>query len=570
LLFPAVSFFPNFVDNRAQFAGLTANMSDKSSSRIGKGQIMARSARLGTWSAVSFSALLNTVLAAPPDNPDGPVITPAPATTHYVAPLDANGYVDFHAALNLELGRGVSPTENAAIPLLQAMGPCEGKIEPINNILKAIGGTPWSPGMPEFLSQAEWMPGRIATADNQAFIDEYTQAMGIPWQKGDHPRVAAMIDANEGPLAAIALAVQKPKYYRPMLVASPDDTLIAVLLPDVQNHRDVARQLLCRAMRHLGENRPLEAQKDLLTIHRLGRTVANGCGTLIESLVGIAIDSMASHADNTWAAHPELTAEQIAAYRQQLAALPNTVNMMRCINTAERAMSMDVTQAIARGRMRTDTGGFRDLVGLASSDNTADGKWLDVGQFAHALLVMSVDWNVTMQTLNRMFDELVAAASLADRTQRLEALDGFDNQLKITKAETTSFKGFVSSVVGGSNSRGKTFGNVLGTLLMPAVKQALTAQDQSFTRTQMVQVMLALAEYQVREGEFPKTLAALSPKYLPTVPDDLMAGKPFHYTSDGGTYRLYSVGRNGQDDGGQMGTPQGADDVLMAYPPPAR
>lgn len=495
-------------------------------------------------------------MAGPPEKDTGPVITVAPAITHFTEPLDAEGYVDFHTALNNELGRGIAASENAAIPLLQAMGPCEGNIEAINRVLKALGAAPWSPGMPDFQDFRPTGP----TA--QRSIDEQGQAMQVPWKSDEHPEIAAILALNEEPLRLIAAAVQKPKYFRPMLVAKPGETLVSVLLPDVQSQREIARQLVCRAMLHLGEGRPLEAQQDLLTVHRLGRTVGQGA-CLIENLVGIAIDAIATAADNTWAAHPALTADQIAAYRKQLVEVPMATNMVRRIDLCERAMTMDVTQAIARGRLNTRDGSFDNLMGISS-----EGQWLNVGQFANAMMALSLDWNVTLRTLNQQFDGLVGAAKISDRQQRLAALDRFEDQLKATRAETASFKGFVTTVMGGSNSRGKTFGNVLGTLLMPAVKQALTAEDQSTARHHLNQVMLALSEYQRREGKFPGSLTALAPQYLSTVPDDLMSGKPFRYASDGSSYRLYSFGRNGQDDGGRMG--DGADDILMAYPPPAR
>ncbi|HUQ71724.1 MAG TPA: hypothetical protein VM165_19500 [Planctomycetaceae bacterium] len=527
---------------------------------------MSHALRRFGWSQVGLSSLVLTASAAPSEKPAGPVVTPSPEITHFTAPLDKDGYVDFHAALNNELSRGVSAAENAAIPLLQAMGPCEGSGEVIAMVLKALGA---APGPLDFKSQRDFMTLQgIGTEAETAFFAQYEQAQNVPWMKADHPQIAAMVAANEQPLAAMALAVQKPKYYRPMLVRNPNETLVSVLLPDIQESRDVARQLKCRAMWHLGEGRTVEAQQDLLTIHRLGGTIGRGA-TLIENLVGIAINSIASAGDNVWAAHPDITAEQIAAYRQQVAALPPVCDMVRSIDLTERGMCMDVTQAIARGRFSATDGSLGELLGPAIGNEDA-GAWLDVGKLTNALVVMSVDWNVTMQTLNRQFDDVIKSARQVDRAQRMALLNGFEEQLKVTKSETTSFKGIVSNVIGGSNSRGKTFGNVLGTLLMPAVRQALAAQDQSIARRDLTVVMLALAEYQHREGKFPDSLAALAPQYLAVVPDDLMSGKPFRYSSEGSSYRLYSVGRNERDDNGQMGMPQGADDILMAYPPPAR
>jgi hypothetical protein len=518
------------------------------------------------WSQVVWSSLALSAAAAPPEKPAGLLITPSEAVTHFTAPLDREGYVDFHAALNAELGKGVAPTENAVIPLLQAMGPCEGRADTINLVLQALGAAPWSPGMTDFRDFGDIT--RNDAAASQRLNDEQSQAMSVPWVSADHPEVAALLTENEAALAAIAAAVQKPKYFRPMVVSHPEHTLISVMLPDIQSSRGVARQLVCRAMRHLGEGRPLDAQQDLLTVHRLGRCIGQGA-CLIEALVGIAIDATASTADNVWAAHPDLTADQVAAYRGQLAALPPISNMARCIDLTERAMCMDVTQAIARGRFNNEHNSFNELLGLTNG-NGEPAPLIDAGQFARTLMVMSVDWNVTMRTLNRTFDDLLKASTPADRSERKALLGRFEDQLKQTKSDTATFKTLATVVVGGSSARGKTFGNVLSTLLMPGVWNALSAQDGSQARRDLLQVMLSLAEYQRREGKFPESLAALAPQYLAVVPDDLFAGKPFRYTSDGSSYQLYSIGRNERDDGGKMGTPTGADDLLMAYPPPVR
>jgi hypothetical protein len=103
---------------------------------------MATMVRRFAWSQVVLSSLALTASAAPPEKPAGPVITPSPEITHFTAPLDKEGYVDFHAALNNELGKGVSPAENAAIPLLQAMGPCEGLGDVSSMVVKALVSAP--------------------------------------------------------------------------------------------------------------------------------------------------------------------------------------------------------------------------------------------------------------------------------------------------------------------------------------------------------------------------------------------------------------------------------------------
>ena len=62
---------------------------------------------------------------------------------------------------------------------------------------------------------------------------------------------------------------------------------------------------------------------------------------------------------------------------------------------------------------------------------------------------------------------------------------------------------------------------------------------------------IALKRYQLRHGNYPADLNTLVPEYLPTVPHDPVDGQPLHYRRNtDGTFTLYSVGRNGIDDGG--------------------
>ena len=61
----------------------------------------------------------------------------------------------------------------------------------------------------------------------------------------------------------------------------------------------------------------------------------------------------------------------------------------------------------------------------------------------------------------------------------------------------------------------------------------------------------ALEAYRRDEGRYPAKLGALAPRYLRAIPGDLFGSGPLTYrpTKDG--YLLYSVGLNGEDDGGR-------------------
>jgi hypothetical protein len=67
----------------------------------------------------------------------------------------------------------------------------------------------------------------------------------------------------------------------------------------------------------------------------------------------------------------------------------------------------------------------------------------------------------------------------------------------------------------------------------------------------MVQTVVALKRYRLREGRAPRDLASLVPDFLGSVPRDWVDGQPLRYRLSGeDTFTLYSVGEDGRDDGG--------------------
>lgn len=528
-------------------------------------------------SCLGSLVLSKTADAADRVEPVKPVITPSPATTHITAPLDAAGYVDYLAALNLHLRQGVTPGENAAIPLLEAIGVAENNLE-VTNLLRAeLGMPPWTPGSMQMFSMgdlvtertAPWKVNGVVTdstkyeAEAKRINDQNSPAMERPWKEDDFPEMAEVLRRNAASLQKVTEGVQRPKYYRPMVTRNPEDTLIMILLPDVQVSREFARQLAMRAMLHLGHGRVQEAKQDLLTMHRQAAHLAHG-GTLIEGLVGVAIDSIAAAADNRWATHPLVTPDDIAAYRAELQTLPAVGNFADQLDHAERYMGLDVTQAIARGRLTTTS----VMTESFTTDDDEISAPLRPDRLLEGLMGLSVDWTIAMQTLNAQYNAMVALAKNADPIARDRGLMGLDEQLRAQKVESVSFKAVVSNVLGGNKGRGKSMGNTLGQLLVPAVVQVFEAENRVRMRRLTTITGFAILEYRAANGATPESLNDLVPEYLPAVPKDVYTGDALKYTTDGGNFRVYAIGKNRKDDGGKTFTAdQPWDDVGFFVPP---
>ena len=112
--------------------------------------------------------------------------------------------------------------------------------------------------------------------------------------------------------------------------------------------RRFARALAARAMLAVNDGRLADAWADLLACHRLGRLVARGA-TLIEGLVGIAIDAIASNADLGYLANAKLTTKQTLDCLNDLRTLPPLPPIADKIDVGERFMFLDSVMMIRRG-----------------------------------------------------------------------------------------------------------------------------------------------------------------------------------------------------------------------------
>jgi hypothetical protein len=68
------------------------------------------------------------------------------------------------------------------------------------------------------------------------------------------------------------------------------------------------------------------------------------------------------------------------------------------------------------------------------------------------------------------------------------------------------------------------------------------------TMANQAQIVCALDLFRLVEGGYPETLAALAPRFIDSVPNDIVGGQPPHYHRDpDGTFQLYSIGWDEMD-----------------------
>jgi len=87
--------------------------------------------------------------------------------------------------------------------------------------------------------------------------------------------------------------------------------------------------------------------------------------------------------------------------------------------------------------------------------------------------------------------------------------------------------------------------------VLPNLLKASDTVVRTETERHLTLTVVALQRYKLHFGKFPKTLNALVPDLLASLPIDCFNGKPlgYHLNADG-AFTLYSVGDDGCDDNG--------------------
>ncbi len=508
--------------------------------------------------------LLGGSVVGADDKPPAPKLPLGKETTYVTGPLDKQGYIDYEAALNAELGRGITPEKNANVLLIQAFGPAP---EGGNGLPPAYFKWLDAPAPPRegeyFVGINTFARNRLALTDNQlmAVFEQQSQATRRPWSAKDFTVIAEWLKANEKPLAVASEATKRPEYYNPLVTNRKEgqaSSLLEVLLPSVQKCRELATAFTARAMLRLNEGKFNDAWADLLACHRLSRLLSRGA-TLIEGLVAVAIGQIAHNSTLAYLDNAKLTGKQAADRLKELRALPPFAPVADRIDLGERFMGLDSLQNIRRGGV----GQLNALAGGAVVKPTAEElKALD-----------AIDWTPGLKNLNQWYDRMATAMRLKERADREKEFAKIEKELTARKKDATAPDNLAKLLLGkggADKTVSKTITDVLMGLLTPAVQKVQSAYDRVEQVERNLHVAFAMAAFRADTGKYPAKLNDLVPKYLPAVPGDIFSGKPLIYKPSEKGYLFYSVGQNGKDDGGRWydDEPQGDDPgVRMPLPP---
>jgi hypothetical protein len=339
------------------------------------------------------------------------------------------------------------------------------------------------------------------------------------------PAVGALLARHAGLLDTIRRAADMPACRFPRDWTRPS---IDMLLAEVQGCRTEGRLLALAARHEAATGKPAAALADAVRLGRIGRQVGSE-PILISHLVGIAIDATALSvvADIL----PTLTPADAPllddpALRDLVASTPSLV---RAIN-GEEAFGLSIFANFADGRQ-----GIDDMGRLAGDPNVA-------------ILPQEEPFSLLIDPLSAVWRAFILPADIAGYRRRFEAyrqlVTGGVDQSRTWPQTQKQIDGIEAEIRAGPDG-------FLSRLIAPATDSVLRSQCMAVARHRAAEVLLAATRERLASGTHPASIDALVPARLPSVPrDPFTTDAPLHLKATSEELLIWSVGPDGDDDGG--------------------
>lgn len=368
--------------------------------------------------------------------------------------------------------------------------------------------------------------------------------------------LTAALNVEAPALAGLAALIERPHLDWNLNYAQGFD----LLLPHLSPQKRAVQRAQAALLLELHRGHPAAAVQHLRAQLALAKAMRDE-RLIISQLVRIAIAQIAFA--NTWAAlqAPGLTDAELAAVQADWAELEFALPMENAL-VMERAMGQ-----MTLARMRESSAEFRKLTsgfgaGRPTGGFTAGGDWAEqfgvmVERSLEAMRHQAQEsaWRFSWSLVDEltalggrqvMIDSSRMARSNGCYLPALLAQRSHLAELGITNRSDADDYSLFSN---GPNLR-KLFSESL-----VSVARTLDKVMAAETMRQLALTGIALRRHELRRGNLPAALAQLGPEFLPVSPRDPVDGKPLRYRQAADGFVLYSIGKDGVDDGGDPANP---------------
>ncbi len=312
------------------------------------------------------------------------------------------------------------------------------------------------------------------------------------------------------------------------------------LLPHLAIHKAMAVRLRTRVAARVAAGDTPGAAEDIDTMLRLSELTGED-PTLIGYLVRVAIQTLAMSAFWDGTSQHAWSEAQLAAFQRRFESLKQRDGLIHAFR-GERLFGKTCFELMRQGRLNPETLGSTDGGGFgeAVASQLIPDAWLLQNQAHHS---RTLD-RITATLQNSDSERGIAARGSVWETERIDA----------------------SIFEGDGKGRFHPY-RILTRMLLPALARVHMKADRMLTGCRLAMTVAALERHRLAADNYPESLDALVPRFLPSIPLDPMDGKPLRYRRNSdGSFTLYGIGPNHADDGGVFETKQGQD-LDWVWPP---
>ena len=349
---------------------------------------------------------------------------------------------------------------------------------------------------------------------NESLNEELGKTVGTlyGWQEDGPGTLPQWIRANQHCLRLFTAATRVPQCY--FRRSSESGLLIDALYPHMVEVRNVAKVLAVRARLRLADGNVSGALDDVCTILRAARHL-RAHPSLLEYLSAYGISRLAY--ETLWA-FPTLATRRLDYD-----------------NIFKRLRSEDPKPPAPLSQLRIEKVRFWDTL-QRPPERQQD-----------PLLKTRADLEIALAQLEEIYapydrffvEKYTEARKLNDKMQ-----EEFEN-IRVQIVPGREGEAIRASV------------RLLASITHLAVWQASVFHRQLQTQRNATRVILAMHAFKAKHNRWPQTLSEATPGNLGQFRADPFSGQDLRYRIDGGKPLLYSVGRDGEDDGGRWPREQG-------------
>ncbi|MCL2710646.1 MAG: hypothetical protein FWE95_07180 [Planctomycetaceae bacterium] len=427
--------------------------------------------------------------------------------TRITGPLTAEGYIDYHKALEKKTYPPELATDDNGLRVFVRLF---GDVGDYHREMTAEDR--------EFFRRQKYEklgldpnvpPTLVLPKEPHQFLEDLYKARGeevprtlrdAPWTLERFPMLADWFKEIDKPLDAIAETIRKPVFCPPLL-QSPESVrsgipqnLIAVFLPDLQTSRAIGRILQARADNRIALGNIDGAIDDKLTAHRLGRLLPPR-GPIVQHLIGIAIEGMAMSIPVGGNPEYPLTEQQIRRILHGLDALPPRTSTTDALEW-ERHMALSAIQELRIVSEQGTDFGFLEAGGFGPQ----------APQILNIITnAVSFDWDVVDRRMNEVYDALKKPPPREEFKSIMEEVESIrpGNWQWLARTMLTP------------DGPARLVANMFIALFVPALDAYEEGVRRSECQENMHRLALAIKLYQLETGKMPdENWAAQIEKYL--------------------------------------------------------